>query len=104
MASTNFKLSGKPVGVTIAAGIDVHKYKLQVFVLGRFGRENKPLGEQAFANDATGRTELCRYLQTYYPDEIVMEKTGKLSDPVLHAITKYHDWKKGVPRVSVVQP
>jgi len=104
MASKHFKLSGKPAGVTITAGIDVHKYKLQVFVLGRLGREDKPLGEQTFCNDATGRTELCRYLQAYYPDEIVMEKTGKLSDPVLDALNKHRGWKKGVPRVSLVPP
>jgi len=104
MASKHFKLSGKPAGVSIAAGIDVHKYKLQVFVLGRLGREDKPLSEQTFSNDATGRTELCRYLQSYYPDEIVMEKTGKLSDPVLDALNKHRGWKNGVPRVSLVPP
>jgi hypothetical protein len=104
MATKHFKLLGKPTGATIAAGIDVHKYKLQVFVLGRFGLEDKSLGEQTFGNDTTGRTELCRYLQAYYPDEIVMEKTGKLSDPVLEAMNKHRGWKKGVPRISVVPP
>ncbi len=104
MTSQHFKFSGKPAGVTIAAGIDVHKYKLQVFVLGRLGREDKPLGEQTFSNDATGRTELCRYLQSYYPDEIVMEKTGKLSNPVFDALNKHSGWNKGMPRVSLVPP
>lgn len=104
MASKHIKLMDKPTGVTIAAGIDVHKYKLQVYILGRLGREDKPLGEQTFCNDTTGRTELCRYLQAYYPDEIVMEKTGKLSNPVLDALNKHRGWKKGVPRVSLVPP
>jgi len=104
MTGKHFKLSGKPAGFTIAAGIDVHKYKLQVFILGRLGREDKPLGEQTFGNDATGRTELCRYLQSYYPDELVMEKTGKLSNPVLDALTKHRGWKQGVPRISIVPP
>jgi len=106
MKPKNFKLSvsDKTAGAKIAAGIDVHKYKLEVFVLGRFGREDKPLGEQVFGNNTTGKTELCRYLEKYYPDEIVMEKTGKLSDSVYDAITKHHGWKKDVPRVSIVPP
>jgi hypothetical protein len=104
MATTHFKVSRKPAGASIAAGIDVHKYKLAVFVLGRFGRENKPLGQQVFVNSTTGKVELCSYLESYYPDEIVMEKTGKLSDTVQDAITKHRGWKKGVPRVTVVSP
>ncbi len=104
MATTHFKLSGKPAGATIAAGIDVHKFKLQIFVLGRFGREYEPLGEQTFANDATGRIELCRYLQAYDPDDIVMEKTGKLSDSIVNALSKHQGWKINAPRVSVVPP
>jgi len=35
MTVKTFKLSDKPAGITIVAGIDVHKHKLQVFVLGR---------------------------------------------------------------------
>ncbi len=106
MKTTNFKLSvsDKTAGARIAAGIDVHKYKLEAFILGRFGREDKPLGEQTFGNNTTGKKELCRYLEKYYPDEIVMEKTGKLSDSVYDAIIKHHGWKKGTPRVSVVPP
>jgi transposase len=104
MAGNHIKLSDKPANATIAAGIDVHKYKLQVFVLGRFGRENKPLGEQTFGNDSTGRKELCKYLQSYYPDEIVMEKTGKLSTPVEKSLNEYRGWKKDIPRVAVVAP
>ncbi len=104
MVTKHFKLSGKPAGATIAAGIDVHKFKLQVFVLGRFGREYEPLGEQTFMNDGTGRTELCRYLQTHDPDEIVLEKTGKLSDSVVNALSKHSGWKANAPRVSVVPP
>jgi len=62
MKPKNFKLSvlDKTAGAKIAAGIDVHKYKLEVFVLGRFGREDKPLGEQVFGNNNTGKTELFR--------------------------------------------
>jgi transposase len=104
MAKKTFKLSGKPAGVTIVAGIDVHKHKLQVFVLGRIDREDRPLGEQSFGNDTTGRNEMCCFLDKYYPNEIVMEKTGKLSDPVLASIEKHCGWKRGVPRVSVVPP
>src|SRR5271157_196617 len=104
MAKKTFKLSGKPVGITIVAGIDVHKYKLHVFVLGRVDREDRPLGEQAFGNDTNGRNEMCCFLDKYYPDEIVMEKTGKLSDPVLASIEKHPGWKRSVPRVSVVPP
>ena len=61
MGTKTFKLSGKPAGTRIAAGIDVHKYKLQVFMLGRFFRNDRPLGEQAFVNDSRGREEMCRY-------------------------------------------
>ncbi len=104
MDQKTFKLSGKPGGVTIVAGIDVHKHKLQVFVLGRIDRENRPLGLQVFENNTVGKKELCNYLAKYYPDEIVMEKTGKLSDSVLDAIQKHHGWKMGIPRVSVVPP
>jgi transposase len=106
MKTKNFKLSvsEKTTGARIAAGIDVHKYKLEAFILGRFGREDKPLGEQVFGNNSTGKAELCRYLEKYYPDEIVMEKTGKLSDSVYDAIIEHHGWKTGMPRVSVVPP
>ena len=104
MTEKTFKLSCKPAGITIVAGIDVHKHKLQVFVLGRVDREDRPLGEQLFGNDTTGRNEMCCFLDKYYPDEIVMEKTGKLSDPVLASIEKHRGWKRGVPRVSVVPP
>jgi hypothetical protein len=104
MAKNHFKFLGNPVEARIAAGLDVHKYKLKVLLLGRFGRENKQLGEQLFSHTTTGKTELCRYLANYCPDEIVMEKTGKLSDSVLDAINKYRGWKNGVPRVTVVPP
>jgi transposase len=104
MGTKTFKLSGKPARARIAAGIDVHKYKLQVFMLGRFNEEDKPLGEQVFVNDSRGREEMCCYVAKYYPSEIIMEKTGVLSNPVLESINKFHGWKEAKPRVTVVPP
>jgi hypothetical protein len=104
MATTHFKLSGKPAGAAIAAGIDVHKYKLTLFVLGRYGREYKPMGEQTFKNSGIGRTELCRYLQIFQPDDVVMEKTGKLSDSLVSVLSKHDGWKGDAPHISVVPP
>ncbi|MBN2153619.1 MAG: transposase [Candidatus Lokiarchaeota archaeon] len=104
MATKYFKLSGKPAGASIAVGIDVHKYKLVVFILCRYGREYKSLGEQAFPNSATGRLELCRYLQSFQLDDIVMEKTGKLSDSLYNALVNHDGWKTESPRISVVSP
>jgi hypothetical protein len=97
METKTFKLSGKPAGTRIAAGIDVHKYKLQVFILGRFLGKDRPLGEQVFVNDARGREEMCRYVAKYCPGEIIMEKTGVLSDPVLASIHGFTGWKDGCP-------
>lgn len=104
MTANPLKCNGKPASAVIVAGIDVHKYKLQVFVLGRINYENRPLGEHAFMNTSEGRHELCCFLDKYYPNEIVMEKTGKLSDPVLKVIEKHRGWHEGVPRVLVVAP
>ena len=104
MAGKTFKLSGKPTGLTIGASIDVHKYKLQAGVLGRMDGQIRPLGEQVFANDEHGKKELCKYLAKYFPDEIVMEKTGVLSDPVYTTLMKFRGWKGKRPRVTVVKP
>ena len=57
MASKTFKPSRKHGFIAITAGIDVHKYELTAVVLGRIGHEYKPLGEQVFKNDETGRHE-----------------------------------------------
>lgn len=104
MATRYFKLSGKPAGASVAAGIDVHKYKLTVFVLCRDGREYKAMGGQTFKNSALGRTEICRYLQVFQPDDIIMEKTGKLSDSLVNILSKHDGWKGDAPRISVVSP
>ncbi len=89
---------------SIAAGMDVHKYKIQAVVLARFGREYKALGEQPFMNDVNGRREACAFLDNYGLDIIVMEKTGAYSDAVQDALEKHHGWMGQAPRVVSIQP
>lgn len=104
MTSKTFKVSATPSGVAIAAGIDVHKYKLQVCIMSRLNGHMSTLGEQLFANDEQGRKEMCSYIANYYPAEIAMEKTGVLSDPVHDFITRFRGWKRNPPATLVVPP
>ena len=104
MAAKTFKSSRRRGLIAITAGIDVHKYQLTVVVLGRIGHDYKPLGEQVFNNDETGRQELCAFLDSFYLDGIIMEKTGRYSDPVKKFIETNRGWKHGVPHITTAQP
>lgn len=104
MGKHEFKRFGAQPQASIAAGMDVHKYKIHAVILGRFGREYKALGEQPFTNDVNGRREACSFLGKFGLDIIVMEKTGAYSDAVQDTLEKHHGWMGQAPRVISIQP
>ncbi len=86
------------------AGLDIHKYYVTACVVVDKDRAIEKLGVQEFKKTPEGLEQMCRFLQKYLLETIVMEATGVYTQVVKDKLDACTGWGAFKPHVVVIHP